>query len=303
MEEEHHNHNHNIEVKDLNTAFKLGIILNSLFVVIELVIGLLNNSVGLISDAGHNLTDVASLIMAMLAFKLSKIGSTTKYTYGYKKSTILVSLFNAVILLVAICFIIYESIQKFFHPIAINGLAISITAAVGVIVNGVTAYLFMKDKEKDLNVKGAYLHMAADCLVSVGVVVSGIIISFTGWYFIDGIIGLAVAIIIIYSTFELLNDSIRLSMDGVPKNVDYEMVVKEIKSIEGIKDVHHIHIWAISTTENALTAHIFIKDISKMEAIKKEIKHHLVHNNIQHSTLEFEMDGCCCKEKDLICKD
>lgn len=303
MTEEHHHHHHSAQITSLNTAFVLGIILNSLFVVVEFTIGFINSSVGLISDAGHNLTDVASLILAMLAFKIAKINSSSKYTYGYKKSTILVSLFNAVILLVAICFIIYESIQKFIHPIAVSGNVISITAIVGVVVNGLTAYLFMKDKEKDLNVKGAYLHMAADCLVSVGVVVSGFIISFTGWYFIDGIIGLLVSVIIIYSTFNLLNDSIRLSMDGVPKNVDYDNVVKEMKTIEGIIDIHHIHIWAISTTENALTAHIFINDIKNMESIKTEIKHHLIHNNIQHSTLEFEIEGCCCKEKDLICKD
>ncbi|MCH3924806.1 MAG: cation diffusion facilitator family transporter [Bacteroidales bacterium] len=303
MTEEHHHHHHSAQITSLNTAFVLGIILNSLFVVVEFTIGFINSSVGLISDAGHNLTDVASLILAMLAFKIAKINSSSKYTYGYKKSTILVSLFNAVILLVAICFIIYESIQKFIHPIAVSGNIISITAIVGVVVNGLTAYLFMKDKEKDLNIKGAYLHMAADCLVSVGVVVSGFIISFTGWYFIDGIIGLLVSVIIIYSTFNLLNDSIRLSMDGVPKNVDYDNVVKEMKTIEGIIDIHHIHIWAISTTENALTAHIFINDINNMESIKTEIKHHLIHNNIQHSTLEFEIEGCCCKEKDLICKD
>ena len=173
MEPHHHEHNHRIT--SLNKAFIIGIVLNISFVMVEFGVGFYYDSLGLLSDAGHNLGDVASLILAMLAFRLEKVHPNSRYTYGYKKSTILVSLLNAVILLVAVGIIIAESIDKLFHPVSVDGSAIAWTAGVGVVINALTAWLFMKDKDKDLNVKGAYLHMAADALVSVGVVVSGII--------------------------------------------------------------------------------------------------------------------------------
>ena len=154
----------------------------------------------------------------------------------------------------------------------------------------------MKDKDKDLNVKGAYLHMAADALVSVGVVVSGLGIARTGWYVIDPIIGLLIALIIIYSTWGLLRDSLRLSLDGVPMGTDIGKVENAIREVPGVQDVHHLHIWAISTTETALTAHIVIKDTNQMETVKHEIKHDLEHVGVQHATLEFETTGACCTE-------
>lgn len=238
----------------------------------------------------------------LLAFRLAKVHPTGKYTYGYKKSTVLVSLLNAVILLVAVGIIIAESIGKLMHPRLVEGNAIAWVAGIGVVINGITAWLFMKDKEKDLNVKGAYLHMAADALVSVGVVVSGIVIAHTGWYIIDPIIGLLIAIVIIVSTWGLLRDSLRLSLDGVPMGTDIEKVEEVIHAVEGVKGVHHLHIWAISTTETALTAHIAIENVSGMERIKQEIKHELLHAGIQHATLEFEMSGIkcngrCCSEE------
>ena len=192
MEPHHHEHNHRIT--SLNKAFIIGIALNISFVIVEFGVGFYYDSLGLLSDAGHNLGDVASLILAMLAFRLEKVHPNSRYTYGYKKSTILVSLLNAVILLVAVGIIIAESIDKLFHPVSVDGSAIAWTAGVGVVINALTAWLFMKDKDKDLNVKGAYLHMAADALVSVGVVVSGIIIMYTGWSIIDPIIGLGIAV-------------------------------------------------------------------------------------------------------------
>lgn len=299
MEPHHHEHNH--RVTSLNKAFIIGIVLNISFVIVEFGVGFYYDSLGLLSDAGHNLGDVASLILAMLAFRLEKVHPNSRYTYGYKKSTILVSLLNAVILLVAVGIIIAESIDKLFHPVSVDGSAIAWTAGVGVVVNALTAWLFMKDKDKDLNVKGAYLHMAADALVSVGVVVSGIVIAHTGWYIIDPIIGLLIAIVIIVSTWGLLRDSIRLSLDGVPAGTDIDKVEKTIHSVEGVEGVHHLHIWAISTTETALTAHVSVADISEMERIKQEIKHDLQHVGIQHATLEFETsgfkcDGHCCSD-------
>lgn len=292
---EHHDHHHH-EINSLNKAFIIGIILNLIFVVAEFIAGFWFNSLGLLSDAGHNLGDVASLVLAMLAFRLAKVHPTSSYTYGYKKSTVLVSLLNAVILLVAVGIIIAESIGKLFHPQPVAGDAIAWVAGIGVVINGVTAWLFMKDKDKDLNVKGAYLHMAADALVSIGVVASGLLIARTGWYIVDPIIGLIIAVIIVYSTWGLLRDSIRLSLDGVPSGTNPEKVARLISSVSGVKNVHHLHIWAISTTETALTAHVFINNASMMESIKQEIKEKLLSSGIGHATLEFETDDTCCKE-------
>lgn len=299
MGHEHsHSHGHNHTITSLNKAFIVGIVLNLVFVLVEFGAGFYFDSLALLSDAGHNLSDVVSLVLALLAFRLAKVKANSKYTYGYKKSTVLVSLLNAVILLVAVGGILVESINKLQHPEEVPGGAIAWVAGVGVVINAFTAFLFMKDKEKDLNVKGAYLHMAADTLVSVGVLVAGLIIRQTGWYIIDPIIGIIIAIVILISTWDLLHDSIRLSLDGVPVGIDSEKVKELISQIPGVKDIHHMHIWAISTTENALTAHIVIDNLNDMESLKHEIKHTLEHCNIHHATLEFESrkehcDGAC----------
>ncbi|MDH6356916.1 cation diffusion facilitator family transporter [Parabacteroides sp. PF5-9] len=292
--EHHHDHHH--EISSLNKAFIIGISLNLLFVFAEFGAGFWFNSLGLLSDAGHNLGDVASLVLAMLAFRLAKVHPTSKFTYGYKKSTVLVSLLNAIILLVAVGIIIGESIDKLLHPQPIEGEAVAWVAGIGVVINAFTAWLFLKDKDKDLNVKGAYLHMAADALVSIGVVFSGIIIMYTGWYIIDPIIGIVIAVVIVVSTWGLLRDSIRLSLDGVPIGTDIEKIEAEIARVSGVKNVHHLHIWALSTTETALTAHIRIEDTSQMEKIKQEIKNRLLNVGIQHATLEFETSYVVCEQ-------
>ena len=296
--EHHHEHVH--ELTSLNKSFIIGITLNILFVLVEFGIGFYYDSLGLLSDAGHNLGDVASLVLAMLAFRLAKVHPNSRYTYGYKKSTVLVSLLNAVILLVAVGIIIAESIDKLLHPVPVEGAAIAWTAGVGVIVNAVTAWLFMKDKEKDLNVKGAYLHMAADTLVSVGVVISGIIIMYTGWTLVDPIIGLVIAVIIVISTWGLLHDSLRLSLDGVPVGIDSEKVGQIILAQSGVESFHHLHIWALSTTETALTAHIVIENLRCMEEVKHAVMHQLEHVGIHHATLEFEYKGACCNGENCI---
>ena len=292
----HHDHHHAPQITRLNRTFVIGIGLNLAFVIAEFVIGFYYNSLGLISDAGHNLGDVASLILAMLAFRLAQVSATSKYTYGYKKSTILVSLLNSIILLIAVGVILAESIGKLFHPSPVEGSAIAWTAGVGVLINGITAWLFMKDKEKDLNVKGAYLHMAADALVSVGVVISGLVISYTGWSVIDPILGLLIACVIIYSTWGLLHDSIRLSLDGVPTGTDSKQIEEIILSVPKVLNCHHLHIWAISTTETALTAHLVINDLSQLENIKRKVKHALLEAGVQHATLEFEHNSDCCDD-------
>ena len=296
MSHEHsHQHSHAINAESLNKAFIIGIVLNLAFVVIEFAAGFWFDSLALLSDAGHNLSDVVSLVLALLAFRLAKVKANERYTYGYKKSTILVSLLNAVILLVAVGAIVIESIHKLNNPAVVPGGAIAWVAGVGVLINAFTAFLFMKDKEKDLNVKGAYLHMAADALVSVGVLVAGIVISRTGWYIIDPIIGLIVAVVILISTWNLLHDSLRLTLDGVPTSIDSQKVVKAIRALPGVDDVHHIHIWAISTTENALTAHIVFKQPEGMQEVKHLIRHRLEDFGIGHATLEFEVPGEHCE--------
>ncbi|HJP62337.1 MAG TPA: cation diffusion facilitator family transporter [Mucilaginibacter sp.] len=292
----HHHHDHTPKLDHLNTAFIVGIILNSAFVVLEVVFGLWSHSLSLLTDAGHNLSDVAGLALALLAFKLSKASSSKEYTYGYKRSTIIVSFFNALILFIAVGFIGYEALMRFIHPQTIEGGTMAWVAFAGIVVNGFTAYLFVKDKDKDLNVKGAYLHMAVDAIVSLGVVVSGVIIYFTKLYWIDSVVSLIVAIVILRGTWSLLIDSLRLEMDGVPKEMDLENIKKELKKAEGVLDVHHVHVWALSTTENALTAHLVIDPESPLsfDSIKHDLRHRLEHLSISHSTFEPEFGNEKC---------
>ena len=297
MEHEHsHNHNHSHQITSLSKAFVLGIILNSIFVFAEFVAGFYYDSLALLSDAGHNLSDVVSLILALIAFKLAKVKPNAKYTYGYKKSTILVSLLNAVILLVVVGGIIVESIQKIRYPQEVQGGAIAWVAGIGVFINAITALLFIKHKGKDLNVKGAYLHMMADALVSVGVLIAGVVIGMTGLYVIDPIISIVVAIVILVSVWNLLHDSVRLSLDGVPVGIDSENIKETVSKIPGVANVHHLHIWAMSTTENALTAHVVVENAEHMEEVKNSIKHELEHCGINHATLEFEIGMNRCHE-------
>jgi cobalt-zinc-cadmium efflux system protein len=263
-------------------------------VAIEAVVGLAENSLSLLSDAGHNLSDVFSLALVLVAFRLSRVHSTKRFTYGLKKSTVLISLLNAIILLAAVGAIVIESVHKFYEPTEVNGAAVSWTAAAGIIINGLTVILLMRGQKNDINVRGAFLHMAADTLVSAGVVVSGMAISMTGWYVIDPIVSIAIALVILASTWRLLSESLRLSLDGTPEGIDTEAIEKMIRDRYNVKDVHHIHIWAISTTTNALTAHVVISDINAMEQTKTDIKKALAEAGITHTTLEFETEDCHC---------
>ena len=303
--DEEHYHSHNIQPTNINRAFLIGIILNSLFVIIEFVSGLYYDSMALVSDAGHNLVDVISLILALLAFRMSKIQSTNRLTYGYRKTTILASLANSVLLFIAIGFIIKETVERFITPVHVEGKAVVIVATIGILINAFTAYLFLKDKEEDINIKGAYLHMAADALVSLGVVISGFIILYTGWYMVDTIISIVIIIVIFVSTWQLFKDSINLAIDGVPKGINTGDILKAVKEIEKVQDVHHLHIWAISTTENSLTAHIVINknmDMKQLAELKEKIKHKLLHMNINHVTLEFETRDEDCHDLDTSVK-
>jgi len=294
-----HSHSHNVQITSVNRAFIIGIVLNTLFVILEFASGLYYDSMALVSDAGHNLVDVISLVLALMAFRMSKIQSTNNLTYGYRKTTILASLANSVLLFIAIGVIIKEAIERISNPVQVEGRAVIIIAAIGIFINAITAYLFLKDKDKDINIKGAYLHMAADALVSLGVVISGFVILYTGWFIVDTIISLIIVLVIFFSTWQLFKDSINLSLDGVPKDIDIDEIIEDIKSISNVNDVHHLHVWGISTTENALTAHIVTdEDINMKELahLKAKIKHKLEHLKIDHATLEFETKSENCHD-------
>ncbi len=294
----HHHHHHAAPTQSLNGIFILSIILNGIFVLIEAGVGLWQDSLSLLSDAGHNLSDVFSLLLVLIAFRLAKVQRNERYTYGYRKSTILISLLNAVILLVAIGAIVIESIHKFSEPTEVNGLAISWTAGVGILINGATALLLMRGQKSDLNVRGAFLHMAADTLVSIGVVISGIIIYYTGWTIIDPLVSLIITAVILVSTWQLLSDSLRLAVDGIPDGVELQEIEQLLLSEEHVKGTHHIHVWAISTTETALTAHVVIDNLHYWPQVSERIKHTLADHGISHVTLEPETEEHQCQDKE-----
>ena len=212
----HGHHHHHVMPTSMNGIFVFCIVLNLLFVGVEALVGWTQNSLSLLSDAGHNLSDVFSLVLVLIAFHLAKVRSGVHYTYGLKKSTVLISLVNAILLLAAVGGIVYESILKFSDPVDVNGVAVSWTAGVGILINGLTVVLLMRGQKSDINVRGAFLHMVADTLVSVGVVVSGVIIALTGWNVVDPIVSLIIAFIILWSTWSLLTASLRLIVDGTP---------------------------------------------------------------------------------------
>jgi cobalt-zinc-cadmium efflux system protein len=293
----HHHHDHSVTLTSVNTAFIIGIVLNFLFVIIEVVAGLYIHSLSLLSDAGHNLADVASLGLSLLAFKLLKVRSNKDFTYGYRKTSILVALFNAMVLLLSIGAIVYEAILRFFKPEPVQGTTIAIIAGIGILINASSALLFFRDKEKDMNVKSAYLHLMSDAVVSLGIVIGGIIIHYTGWFRIDSIISIVIALVILLSTWRLLKDSLRLSMDGVPADIKLDEIKATALKVKGVMDFHHVHIWAISTTENALTAHLVLPvnaTVEEEKKIKDTLKHQLEHKNIQHITLETERENENC---------
>lgn len=281
----HHHHHHTV-VKSLNKAFKLGIALNIAYVLVEAVFGIYYDSMGLLSDAGHKLSDVATLAIAMFAFKMAQHPTSERYTYGYQKMTIQASLVNAVLLLIAVGAILVESISKLIHPEAVDGSAIAWVAGIGIVVNGVTAWLFMREKDKDLNVKGAFLHMAADALTCIGVVVSGIIIHLTGWYIIDPIIGICIACIVGWSAISLLRDSMRLSLDAVPEGIDYEQIKEAIEKVQGVITVRSLHIWALSTTATAMTTQVVVDKPDDIDMAINNIRQKTHQMGIDHSTIE-----------------
>lgn len=297
-EHHHHHHHHSHAIERLSTIYIVSVALNLLFVIVEAGAGFIGQSLGLLSDAGHNLSDVFSLLLAMIALKLASSHATKRFTYGHRKASVLISLLNAIILLVAVGAIMVESVEKFIHPTEVNGTLIIWTAAVGIVINGVTAWVLSRQQQHDINTRGAFLHMLADTLVSIGVVVSGIIIKYTGWYLIDPIIGMVIAVVILVSTWNLLAESLRMSTDAVPEGFDLDDITAKISAVEGVVNVHHVHIWAISTTETALTAHIVIPEELMLNEVTDRVKELLDSLGIHHSTLELETRSSHCQQHD-----
>ena len=282
-------HTHTYTQANYNKAFIIGITLNVIYILVEVFYGLMINSMALLADAGHNFSDVLGLLLAWGAAHLAKTAVTEKRTYGFRKSTILAALFNAILLMIAVGAITIEAIRKFISPEPVQGLIMMIVAGIGVVINGITAFLFMKGRKKDLNIKGAFLHMAADAAVSLGVVIAGFIIYSTGWLWVDPAISLVIVLVITFGTWGLLKDSFHLSIDAVPTGIDLKAVGYYLKSISGVTEVHDLHIWAMSTTETALTAHLVIPDETKDDYFLKKICGEL-HSRfgIEHSTIQIE---------------
>jgi cobalt-zinc-cadmium efflux system protein len=238
------------------TAFAVGIGLNLTFVAVEFVYGVLANSVALIADAGHNLSDVLGLVIAWVASVLTRQPPSSRFTYGFGGSSIVAALFNAVLLLVAVGAIAWEAALRLFHPEPVASGTVMIVAAIGIIVNGVTAGLFASGRKSDLNIRGAFLHMIADAAVSAGVVVAGMIMLYTGWLWLDPLTSLVIVGVIVWGTWSLLRESLAMSVNAVPSAIDPQAVRRYLESCAGVTAVHDLHIWPLSTTENALTAHL-----------------------------------------------
>lgn len=289
------NHDHGHAPANYDKAFAIGIALNASYVVVEAVFGVLAGSLALLADAGHNLTDVLSLLLAWGASRLSQMQPTKRYTYGLRSSSILASLVNAIILLIAIGAIAWEAIRRFNQPQEIPGGTIMAVAALGVVINAATALLFVRGRDSDLNIKGAFLHMAADAGVSLGVVAAGFAISRTGFYWIDPATSLVIVAVIAIGTWGLLRDSACLALQAVPPGIDPNQVRAYLGALPEVVSVHDLHIWPMSTTETALTAHLEMPNGYGGDKFLHDVCKHL-HDQfkIEHSTIQIEQDAKAC---------
>ncbi|MDZ7742459.1 MAG: cation diffusion facilitator family transporter [Bacteroidota bacterium] len=274
--------------KNYGKAFALGIALNVIFIAVEVIYGLIANSSALLADAGHNASDVLGLVFAWTAIWLASMKPKGKYTYGLRKTTILVSILNALLLFGAVAVIAWDAIGKFKNPEPVAGSQVMMVAAIGVVINTLTALLFMKGQKDDLNIKGAFLHMAADAGVSLGVVVAGLLINLTGKQWIDPLTSFLIIAVILWGTWRLFTDSLDLALDAVPKHIKLEKVREFLLSQKGVENVHDLHIWAMSTTKVALTAHLIMPegyDDNFIGNIQRELEREF---GINHTTLQIE---------------
>ncbi len=290
----HHGHGHHHHAPDnFNRAFAIAVLANLAFTGIEAFYAIMAHSMSLLADAGHNLGDVLGLLMAWIASWLLTIKPSRKFSYGYKRTTILAALGNAILLILASAIILRESIEKLMHPAAVHEPTVMIVAAIGIFVNGATAMLFARGSKDDINIKGAFMHLAADALISVGVVITGAVILWTGWYALDPIVGIAIVVAIVIGTWGLLRDSVNLIMDAVPHWVDAKGVKAYLENFNGGCDVHDLHIWGLSTKGAALTAHVVHPKGTFSDAQYAEINEHLEHHfKIDHATIQVEMGAC-----------
>jgi len=274
-----HQHTHN---NSISKSLKIGILINLLFIVVEVLFGFFANSMALIADAGHNFSDVVVLIFSWFAILITQRKPTERYTYGLRKSTILVAILNTLILIATVGFIAWGAIVRFNSEIEVKSNLVIMIASLGIIVNGFTAWLFAKGREHDLNIKSAFLHFVTDMLVSLGVVVAAIIISFTGLGWIDPLISLIIAAFILYSTYNLLIDSINLALDAVPKNIDIVLIQNYFANHDKIESFHDLHIWALSTSETALTVHLVVACVDD----------NFIHNTTDYIRKTFNINHC-----------
>lgn len=284
-----HPHEHSHLPKTYNRAFLIGTSLNVGFVLVEAWFGAITHSLALIADAGHNLTDVLGLLLAWGASYLVQRPPNQKYTYGLRRSSILAALLNAMLLLLTMGGITWEAIRRLQDPTPISGSTVILVAGVGVVINTITALLFMSGRGQDLNIRGAFLHMTADALVSVGVVLAGVTILLTGWLWFDSVISLVIVVTIVAGTWNLFKDALALILDGVPKQIEPIAVRIFLQELQGVTQVHDLHIWAMSTTETALTAHLVIPERylgDRFLTNTSEALHH--HFGIDHATLQIE---------------
>lgn len=282
-----HGHSHATN-KSYGRAFALGIGLNVTFIAVEIIYGLIANSSALLADAGHNASDVLGLVFAWTAMWLASIKPRGKYTYGLRKTTILVSILNALLLFGAVAVIAWDAIGKFKNPEPVAGSQVMIVAAIGVVINTLTALLFMKGQKDDINIKGAFLHMAADAGVSLGVVVAGLLINLTGEQWIDPVTSFLIITVVLWGTWRLFTDSVDLALDAVPKHINLEKVREFLLVQKGVENIHDLHIWAMSTTKVALTAHLIIPEGIDDNFIG-DLQHELEHEfGINHTTLQIE---------------
>lgn len=286
----HHGHAHHHHVSDFGRAFAIGIALNLGFVVVEATYGFIANSMALLADAGHNLSDVLGLVLAWGATMLAKRPPSRRFSYGLRGATILAALANAVILLVAVAFIVYQAVIRLIIPDIVEGQTIIIVAAIGILINGITAWMFARGRRRDINIRGAYLHMLADALVSAGVVVAGVLIATTGWLWVDPVASLVVAALIFVGTVDLARESATMAMAGVPRSIDPEAVEAHLEGLPGVARVHDVHIWPMSTTETVLTAHLTMPGGHPGDVFLAEAQRQL-HERfaIGHVTLQIEL--------------
>jgi cobalt-zinc-cadmium efflux system protein len=291
---DHDHHGHAHEHTTFGKAFAIGIALNVAIVLLQAIFGFLSNSVALLADAGHNLSDVLSLVAAWAAIWLGKKAPTQRFSYGLKGSSIIAALFNAVLLLIVMGALSWEAIRRLFAPEPVAGETVMIVAAVGMIFNGITAWLFVRGHH-DLNIRGAYLHMAADAGVSAGVILAGLIILITGWLWVDPVVSLIVNAVIVWGTWGLLTESVAMTLNATPSGVKAADVCDFLKAQQGVADVHDMHIWPMSTTETALTVHLVMPQGHPGDAFLLELGESLRKRfNIVHPTVQVESQGTHC---------